>query len=86
MGADSLGALPRLKEKLGIDEVIHWDGRLRRPPKALPKRVDTVVIFTGFISHTAMHAVKRMARMRDVRIMYLKRGLTELETAKSTGG
>ena len=86
VGADRLGAIPRLKEKLDIDEIVHWDGRFKRPPKTIPKRVDMVVIYTGFVSHATMHAVKKLARIRGVRIVFLRRGLAELEADQERKG
>ena len=45
VGGDRLGAIPRLKEKLEIDEIVHWNGRYKRPPKTIPKKVNMVVIY-----------------------------------------
>lgn len=86
VGGDRLGAIPRLKEKLEIDEIVHWNGRYKRPPKTIPKKVNMVVIYTGFVSHATMYAVRRLARVRDVRIVFLGRGLAELEAERERKG
>ncbi|HOV78814.1 MAG TPA: DUF2325 domain-containing protein [Bacillota bacterium] len=78
VGADNLGTkADYLKKKFGAEEVLHWDGRSKKV-FALPM-VDLVIILTGFISHKAMHYVKKEAKRRGVKVLYLKRGITELE-------
>jgi len=79
VGADRLGALSRLKERFGVDRVVHWNGRFRRPPKTLPREVELVVVYTGFVSHAAMFAARKLARERGIPLIFLNRGLSELE-------
>ncbi|MDH7578261.1 MAG: DUF2325 domain-containing protein [Bacillota bacterium] len=84
VGADRNGFLPRLKEKFGVEEVVHWNGRIRKMPRKLPRQVGIVVIYTGFVSHALMYAVKRLARENGVRVVFLKRGLAELDSKYSS--
>ena len=78
VGADNLGAKTSyLREKLGAKEVLHWDGRSGKLFKLL--LVDLVIVLTGFISHKVMLHVKREAKKQGVKVLYLKRGIAELE-------
>jgi len=78
VGADNLGTKAGyLREKFGVKEVLHWDGRSRKMP-VLPL-VDLVIVLTGFVNHLTMRYVKTEAKKRGVKIMYLKRGIAELE-------
>lgn len=77
VGTDRLGSAPAiLKEKFGIDEVIHWDGRKR--PKCSLKNLSLIVVYTGFVNHSLMHKVKKMAKKNNIRTIYINRGLSEL--------
>ena len=77
VGTDRLGSAPAiLKEKFDIDEVIHWDGRKR--PKCGLKNLSLIVVYTGFVNHSLMHKVKKMAKKNNIRTIYINRGLSEL--------
>lgn len=78
VGADNLGTKAEyIRKKFGADDVLHWDGRSRKV-FTLPL-VDLVIILTGFISHRVMRHVRKEAKKRGVRVVYLKRGIAELE-------
>lgn len=79
VGTDKLGTAPKiLNKRFGVREVLHWDGRRRKPPPNLPKGTDIVVVYTGFICHGLMLRVRDLAKKSDVRVIYVKRGLSEL--------
>lgn len=78
IGADSVGGKKSyLKEKLGVKEVLHWDGRGKKMPPL--SSVCAVVVLTGFIGHEAVKRVKREAERKNIEVLYLKRGVSELE-------
>ncbi|MCL6477043.1 MAG: DUF2325 domain-containing protein [Peptococcaceae bacterium] len=78
VGADSIGSKEvYLKKKFGVKEVFHWDGRNRKMP-SLPV-VDMIVVLTGFINHGIMQHIKKEAKKRGIKVLYLKRGVAELE-------
>lgn len=83
VGADSIGCKEKGLKEMGFREVIHWNGRTLREPKQLPGRIHLVVIITGFINHSYMHKVKKLAKKAGVQVIYIKRGLSELSCAIS---
>lgn len=77
VGTDRLGAAPEiLKNRFGVREFVHWDGR--KSLKCDFRRLDLIVIYTGFVNHAAMRQVKKMAKKLDIRTVYVNRGLSEL--------
>lgn len=78
VGADAIGCKENyLEEKFGVNEVLHWDGRKRKMP-SLPL-VDMIIVLTGFIGHGVMRHVRKEAKKSGVKVLYLKRGVAELE-------
>lgn len=79
VGTDKLGAAPKvLKEKYSVEKIIHWDGRNKKIPKKLPDKISLVVIYTSFVNHNLMWVVKKLAKKRNIRILFVNRGLAEL--------
>lgn len=86
VGTDRLGAAPTiLKRKFGVREFVHWDGRRKRLPESLPKDTCLVVVYTGFVCHALMRRVRELAGKAGVKVVWLKRGLSELEVVISAG-
>lgn len=78
VGADNLGKTPEvLKKKYGVTKIIHWNGRRKKKPP-LPK-VNLIIILTGFVNHSLVHHVKKEAKKYGLKIIFLKRGKSELE-------
>lgn len=78
VGTDKLGSAPDiLKDKFGLTEYEHWTGR-DRLPKQLPRNTKMVVVYSGYVRHDVMWAVKKMAKTSCVRLLFVKRGLSEL--------
>jgi len=79
VGCDNLGVKPRqIKERFGVQEVIHWDGRSAKMPKKLPKNTKIVIVYSGFVNHSLMFAVRELAKKAGARTVFLKRGFSEL--------
>ncbi|AEG14393.1 Uncharacterized conserved protein UCP020408 [Desulfofundulus kuznetsovii DSM 6115] len=84
VGTDRLGAAPAvLRQKFGVREVIHWDGRRKKLPESLPKGTDLIVVYTNFVRHALMWRVKELARETGVKVIWLRRGLSELEVLEN---
>ncbi len=80
VGTDRLGAAPRtLKERFGVKEIIHWNGR--KKPRCNIKNLSLILVYTGFINHTTVHKVKKMAKQHNIKTIYVHRGLSELVNA-----
>ena len=78
VGADNLGTkADYLNEKFSVKEVLHWNGRNKKKP-SLPL-VDMIIVLTGFINHQMMHYIKKEAKKCGVKVLYVKRGVVELE-------
>lgn len=86
VGADNLGAKKRELNEMGFREVVHWSGRKLRLPSQLPCKVKLVVVITGFINHRHMREVRKMAHKSGIRVIYLKRGLSELACCNENYG
>ncbi|SHJ45169.1 DUF2325 domain-containing protein [Desulfofundulus thermosubterraneus] len=86
VGTDRLGAAPAiLRQKFGVREIVHWDGRRKKLPESFPRGTGLVVVYTGFVNHTLMHRVRELARKAGIKVVWLKRGLSELEVLSSAG-
>ena len=77
VGTDRLGAAPAiLKEKFNVEEFIHWDGRKKL--KCNLQNLSLIVVYTGFVNHSLMQQVKKMAKKNNIKTIYVNRGLSEL--------
>jgi hypothetical protein len=72
-----------LKRKFGVREVVHWDDRRKKLPESLPRDTGLVVVYTGFVNHTLMHRVRELARKARVKVIWFRRGLSELEVLEN---
>ena len=78
VGADAIGQKKNyISNKFGVEQVIHWDGRSRKIPSL--KAMDMIIVLTGFISHAQMLQVKKEAKKLGIKMLYLNRGVAELE-------
>jgi hypothetical protein len=62
-----------------VREVIHWDGRRKKYPDRLPAGVQLILLYSGFVSHSLMWRVKKLAKKTGVQMLIVNRGLSELE-------
>lgn len=61
VGADRLGNIPELLEKMGIRVTNHISGRAashQRQVAALPSSTDLLIVFTDFLNHNAMRSYR----------------------------
>ncbi|WP_242655871.1 DUF2325 domain-containing protein [Desulfofundulus australicus] len=84
VGTDRLGAASAvLRQKFGVQEVVHWDGRRKKLPKNFPRDTGLVVVYTGFVNHALMYRVRELARKAGVKVIWLRRGLSEVGVLKN---
>ncbi len=77
VGTDRLGAAPKiLKNKFGVTEIIHWDGK--KKVQKLPNRLSLILIYTGFANHAVVEKAKRLGKRYNIKTIYINRGLSEL--------
>lgn len=80
VGTDRLGSAPKiLKQRFGVNEVIHWDGR--KKPRCDLSNLSMILIYTGFVNHAAMQKAKKIAKQHNIKVVYIHRGLSELSHA-----
>lgn len=85
VGTDRLGAAPRiLKEQYGATEIIHWSGR-KKVPKNIPRKTNLIIVYSSFISHEYMWAIKRLAKIHNIKIIFVNRGLSDLANRTEIG-
>lgn len=76
IGTDKLGTAPEiLKEKFGVTEILHCNGRERLKQT---KNISLMVIYTGFANHGVVKQAKEMAKKNKIKTIYVNRGLSEL--------
>jgi len=76
VGADRLGNIPELLEKMGIRIANHISGRAtshQRQVAALPSNTDLLILFTDFLNHNAMRSYRNRARFQGVRVLACRR-------------
>lgn len=76
VGTDRLGAAPEiLKEKFGVTEVLHCDGRKKLKNV---KNLSLIVVYAGFASHAIVNQAKALAKKYNIKTVFVNRGLSEL--------
>ncbi len=76
VGTDRLGSAPAiLKERYGVTEVLHCDGRKKLK---ISKNLSMIVVYVGFANHTIVNQVKTFAKKYNIRTVFVNRGLSEL--------
>lgn len=83
VGADRLGNIPALLSRHGYSIGRHVDGRSanhQRKPSHID-RVDLVILFTDFLSHSVMHSYKEAADKASVPLVACRRSTVALEIA-----
>ncbi len=80
VGADRLGNIPKELEEFGYNQIIHWSGRKAKTRnQSIPSKIDMVLVFSDFVSHGLMDAVKEQAKRRRLSIVFAKRGTSNLK-------
>ena len=84
VGADNLGNIPGKLEQLGINEIIHINGRkVRQVKREIPEGIDSILVLTDFINHNLAKVFKKKAQEGSVPIYYAKRSWCSIYQALS---
>lgn len=86
VGADRLGNIPDLLEKLGITIGRHISGRSPSHQKTvglLPRNLDLLILFTDFLNHNAMRNYRAQARAQGIRVVACRRSASCLMASVS---
>jgi len=76
VGADRLGNIPELLEKIGIRVTKHISGRAvshQRQEAALPSNTNLLILFTDFLNHNVMQSYRSRARSQGIRVLACRR-------------
>jgi hypothetical protein len=76
VGADRLGNIPELLEKIGIRVTNHISGRAvshQRQVAALPSNTNLLILFTDFLNHNVMQSYRSRARAQGIRVLACRR-------------
>lgn len=84
VGGDRLGNMPTVLREYGAGHIIHWSGRKDRN-RAIPRNVHMVLIVYDFINHGLMENIKAQAKRRRMPIVFVRRGVAELQQALIAG-
>lgn len=79
VGADRLGNIPEVLEKLGIKIESHITGRAASHQKMagfLSHNLDLLILFTDFLNHNAMRTYRAQARAQGIRVVACRRSAT----------
>ena len=79
LGADKIDSIKNLLYGFGINDVIHWNGRKlksgRKKSKAIPSKVDIILMITDFLNHNTMKYYKTEAKFKGIEVVYAKRSV-----------
>jgi hypothetical protein len=82
VGADKIGVASKVIENVfGVTEIVHWNGRRARPPTCLPREVAVVIVLVGYVNHSLVRRVKKLADKSGIPVKYASRGLSSLNVA-----
>lgn len=88
VGGDSLGHIERKLYERGVSELIHVTGRKKSDLKRIfvNEQTAAVLVFTDYISHNLMDAIKTQARCLDIPVIFSKRSWSAVEQKLKSGG
>lgn len=81
VGADRLGNIPEVLERLGIRIVHHVSGRVsahQRRITRLPSNAQLLILFTDFLNHNVMRNYRAQAQAQGLRILACQRSASRL--------
>ena len=88
VGGDSLGHIEKKLYERGVTKLVHVSGRKKSDNKrvVLNNQIAAVLIFTDYISHNLMEAVKSQARCFDIPVIFSNRSWSAVEQKLAVGG
>lgn len=89
VGADRLGNIPDLLDRLNIAITHHISGRdpshQKKAPQ-LPRGTDLVILLTDFLGHNVMKMFRQSAQRAGVRVVACRRSVCSMQQALETCG
>ncbi|MGQ9512627.1 DUF2325 domain-containing protein [Thermodesulfitimonas sp.] len=85
VGGDRLGKIPARLRSLGFREIEHITGRKKREVLVrLRSSHDLVLVFTDFVNHQTVRAIKEEAKRKQRRVIFGRRAWSEIAPALLT--
>lgn len=89
VGADRLGNIPDLLQRLNIAIIHHISGRdpshQKKAPQ-LPRGTDLVILLTDFLGHNVMKMFRQAAQRAGVRVVACRRSVCSMKQALESCG
>jgi hypothetical protein len=89
VGADTLGNIPDVLDKLGITIQRHVSGRNsahQRKLDRLPAGTDLLILFTDFLGHNVMRHFRSLALQQKIRFIACRRSACSLKQSLDSAG
>jgi hypothetical protein len=79
IGGDRIDSIRRELAEHGREDIEHWGGRKPADTRrAIPARVDLVIMVTDYLSHNMLYSATMRATRLDLPIIYSRRSAVEL--------
>lgn len=79
IGGDRIDSIRRELAEHGREDIEHWGGRKPADTRrAIPARVDLVIMVTDYLSHNMLYSATVRATRLDLPIIYSRRSAVEL--------
>lgn len=89
IGADRLGNIPELLNRLDISITHHISGRdpsHQKKTLQLPTGTDLVILLTDFLGHNVMKTFRRAAQRAGIRVVACRRSVCSMQQALESCG
>lgn len=74
IGGDRLGDIESLLQDKGFRHVYHVSGRKKSDVKAtIPSDTELILVFINFVSHSLSKNIKKLAKQKEVPIVFCRR-------------
>lgn len=74
IGGDRLGDIESLLQDKGFRHVYHVSGRKKSDVKAtIPSDTELILVFINFVSHSLSKNMKKLAKQKEVPIVFCRR-------------
>lgn len=74
IGGDRVGAIESMLQEKGFRHVYHVSGRKKSDVKAIiPSDTELILVFINFVSHSLCRNIKKLAKQKQVPIVFCRR-------------
>ena len=85
LGGDNIDPIRKVLMSLGVNNIIHWTARSqkrsRQKSRALPPKINMVVMLTNFLNHNSMKYYKAKAKSKGLPVVYGTRNIECIRSA-----